>query len=792
MKIRDIIKNNSLLIIPSGIKSNIISEVTKLDGFYNIKYVSFEEIENRLYSYDKDAILYLMDKYHYKYNVACVLLNNIRYVEDKFYNNKKIDNLVKIRSELLELGFIKYRDIENYQYENIIVYGYTYISKYRKKILNSLEDKYNIYYIEDEDFGKDNKIYEFNSIKDEIVFVCESICDLINKKIAISNIKLVIEDSSYEKLVNNIFSLYGLKTNIKNKTSLDVSTIGRYFLDNLDKDIEDILDKIKDDFDMNNSNNTLVYNKIINLLNKYKNLDNINKIIEYDFKHSYLDSIRYDNEIEVVSIYDNVFNDDDFVFILGFNQNQIPRINKDEGFFNNSELELLQLDTTIDKNKYEKAGIIRTIKSINNLVISYKLVDNNGSYLLTTLNDNLGYEVIRDNKKKLIYSNSYNKIKLGMLIDNLVKYGVYSDDLDKLYNSYLDINYLDYDNTYKQIDKNDLLEYLDNKILLSYSSLSNYFECSFKYYLTNILKIVPYEKTYKSLIGDVFHYILSICFDNEIDIDKEYDLYLEKVDFEIGFKERYFFDKLKDDLKFVIDSIKEQYKHTTFKDAYYEDKIIISKEINDVEITFMGIIDKLMYKKINDRELIAIVDYKTGNPEININNAIYGLDMQLPIYLYLAKNSSNFNNPIIVGFYLQKLLNSLVVKDYKNDYLDLKRDNLKLAGYSIDNSDLLSEFDDSFNKSSVIKSMSTTKNGSFNHYSKVVSEDNIDKLISIIEDNINKATNKIINANFDINPKILGKENKGCAFCIFSDICYVNPKNYVRLKEVDDIYKEVL
>ena len=205
----------------------------------------------------------------------------------------------------------------------------------------------------------------------------------------------------------------------------------------------------------------------------------------------------------------------------------------------------------------------------------------------------------------------------------------------------------------------------------------------------------------------------------------------------------------------------------------------------------MGFIDKLMYKKYNDKDMIAIVDYKTGNPSINLNNVLYGLDMQLPIYLYLARNSNNFNNPIIVGFYLQKILNSIVLKDYKNSYLDLKKDNLKLNGYSIDKIELLEEFDNSYNKSSVIKAMSTTKSGEFSHYAKVISEEEIDKLIEIISNNIDKATDDIINAKFDINPKVIGKENKGCNYCMFYDICYRSAKDLVKLKEVDDIFREV-
>lgn len=71
----------------------------------------------------------------------------------------------------------------------------------------------------------------------------------------------------------------------------------------------------------------------------------------------------------------------------------------------------------------------------------------------------------------------------------------------------------------------------------------------------------------------------------------------------------------------------------------------------------MGIIDRIMYKKDFDKTYVAIVDYKTGNPNISLDNAIYGIDSQLPIYLFLAKNSK-LKNIEFIGFYLNKIIHN--------------------------------------------------------------------------------------------------------------------------------------
>ena len=89
--------------------------------------------------------------------------------------------------------------------------------------------------------------------------------------------------------------------------------------------------------------------------------------------------------------------------------------------------------------------------------------------------------------------------------------------------------------------------------------------------------------------------------------------------------------------------------------------------------------------------------------------------------------------------------------------------------------------------STLIKSMKTTQKG-FSTYSKVLSDEKIDKLINIIDEIIDKNIKEIINAEFDINPKKIGKKNYGCEFCKYNDICFKtnndidNKKEYTNLE----------
>ena len=200
----------------------------------------------------------------------------------------------------------------------------------------------------------------------------------------------------------------------------------------------------------------------------------------------------------------------------------------------------------------------------------------------------------------------------------------------------------------------------------------------------------------------------------------------------------------------------------------------------------MGIIDKLMYKKENNKTYLVIVDYKTGNIPVNLNNTIYGIGMQLPVYLYLANNCDEIENAEVIGFYLQKILNNEIVKEKGKNYENQKKNNLKLQGYSINDESLLSKFDFSYKDSEVVKSLKVGNNG-FYAYSKIISKEEIDKLIEITKQNIDNAFDDILNAKFDINPKKIGKTNVGCEYCKFKDICFMKNEDIVELEEYKNL-----
>ena len=198
-------------------------------------------------------------------------------------------------------------------------------------------------------------------------------------------------------------------------------------------------------------------------------------------------------------------------------------------------------------------------------------------------------------------------------------------------------------------------------------------------------------------------------------------------------------------------------------------KVNLEKKI-DIDygnnVHFVGIIDKVLYYISDDTTYISLIDYKTGADRIDLEYLKYGLDIQLPIYLYLSTKLP-FNNIKHCGFYLQKF--------------NLKDNDYRLIGYSNSNKDILSIMDNNYDNSKIIKGLKTLKDGSFASYSNVLSCDEMDEIIKTTENIIDNVIKKIKDNEFMINPKVSKGTNISCEYCKFKDICFMNHNDEVEL-----------
>ena len=748
-------------------KKRILKELNNKKEILNVKFMSLDELINSLsFSFDQKSIYHIIKKYNVKYDNALVYLNNIKYINDTI-DNDKMTKLKEIKEEVKDELIYDNKFINYIRNKKIGIYGYNYINNYQKNILKN----YSYEIIDNPKNNYEHKIYSFNKIDDEIVFVLSSIYKLIKDGIDINKIKLINISDDYLFRLKYISELFNIKINFKSNRSI-YETI----------EFNNLLNEYINDREIESSNKSIL-DSFIRIVNKFNFIedkqDKIDMIIN-EAKNTLVESSIYDNAVEIISI--SELNDDEYGFYLGFTEELAYVKSRDDDFFSDKEKELLGLETSNEINKINKDNLINRIKSSKNLSLSYSLSSSFNIYYPSSIIDELNYEVIDNYKYNYECSKLFNILLFYKDIDKYVKYGDISDELITLNSNY---EYeKEYDNSYTGIDSNKIINSLDKGLNLSYSSMNKFYECKFKYYLENILKIKEDEETNAIFIGNLFHDVLSKMSNKDFNFDKEYESYIKDID--LTNKDKFFVNKLKDELKFVIDTINKQYKYMSFDKSLEEEKVEVNLDRN-IKITFKGFIDKALY---NDNKEMIIIDYKTGDTKLDLGNCYYGLNLQLPVYLYLSDNLDSIKNVEVLGFYIQRILNSTITakKDCKLD--DIKSDNLKLQGYTISDMDKISTVDSSYTKSKIIASLGVKQDGDFYTASKVLSRDEMDNLKTLVKTKIDEMIDDILSSSFEINPKKIDGKDVSCTYCKYKDICYKKEKDYKYLDKKD--YKEFL
>ena len=252
-----------------------------------------------------------------------------------------------------------------------------------------------------------------------------------------------------------------------------------------------------------------------------------------------------------------------------------------------------------------------------------------------------------------------------------------------------------------------------------------------------------------------------------------YDEYVKKEE-NIVFnnKDLFFINILRKEIHFVVNAIREQYKHSSHTDTWHEKRVEIDRD-GRIKTKVKGFVDKLLV--LNNS--VIIVDYKTNNTEVNPDLFEFGLSLQLPIYLYLLKELDS--NIEVAGMYMQHILDLKSEFDNTKDPLIEKTKRLKLSGITINDIDLISKFDDSCDASEVIQGLRIVKKtGEFSKSKRILSYDDRNELLELVSTLIDNTIENVCDGNFDIRPiKITGHAD-GCNFCEYKDICFRKYKDF--------------
>ena len=760
-------------IICENSNKNVVLK-NNMDKILNYTFLTLNQlIEALTFNVSKEAIAYLSINKNIKPKIAKMYIDNLKY-ESLFFDNSKLNYLKELKEELEEKGFISYDELfVNYLKSTPVTFvGYleTKELKFCLNLLNKNNIKYELYNFKDLEYKK-RDVYGFRNISDESRFVFNKIKELLDSGISIYNIKIANYSDEYEYDFKRLSSYYQIPINFKAHQNILSTPIAHRLFELLELNLsfDDISKKLKEDF------NSPYLKKIINIINSYKLYHYESKLTKDIFKYELslmsFNKITYENGIELIDIETYASQINDHIFLLGFNLGSCPKIYKDIDYFDDRLRIKLGLDTSNDLNSYAKEDLLRALNRDTNIYISYKLKSSTANFIPSFLVKELGYNEVLDTHYQFGLNEAEDGVVYSISLDEYNKFGTIQNEFNK---TIYDINYLNYDNKFNGIDVDKLNENLE-VIKLSYSSLNNYYECPFKYYLKNVLNVSLITKNTSADFGTYTHEILEKSYDRDFDFEKVSEQALKHIkdnlnknNLDLTDRDLFFMELFKDLAKRVLEFNQKYEANTDFNDVLTEPKLMV--RLDNGKLIFEGKVDKILFNKKSDKTIFAVIDYKTGNNiDIDLSNLDDGMHTQLPIYYYLVKNSecvtNDFNNPDLIGLYYHKI--------------SLKDDNLKLKGYTKDgqaNIDIVDKDHTGEYIDSIVKLKSGMKN------KRSLSNDDINYFDELVVNLLNDAYTAIRGAKFDIKPK-KGKKINACSYCDMKDICY---KKYEDIFNLED------
>lgn len=759
----------NILIAPRKSFNSYFSKYRDSDIFNDLKCYSKEDlIKEAYYSYTDDALVYLIKNKHFEYALAKKYLQAVSVIKDYKGTNKKILELVDIQKELLKQNLLIHNEYLDYELStaNIDVAYYSNDDSQINKVLNG--KKYNVLNLET---PIELICSDFDTIDDELFFVFNKIAELISNGVNPNSISIFgLKDEDY-LLINRLTNHYHLHLNGFDSYKLIDSSSVRYLISNFENEniVDDIKEKFSDDPNID---------KILELFLKFK----IDSLSTFEQKRLLIDVFKSKSSSKVIykeaiNVIDEPFvNKGDYLFIVNFLQGTFPSVIKDDGILDDKDNVELGL-SSLEKLNFDNSSLFKNALSQDaHIFVSYSNRGKSGKTYPSPLKKDLNL-VFKHNP---VSQNLYSKFEAN--IQSAYHHDLKHDFLidSPLYNAYrkiLDISYRTYSNKY-----NKALHFISKQVQeLSYSSIKEYYQCAYRFYLGHILEIDPEDFTsYPALVGQISHYILENM--EKGSFDELYEKAIKEYGKDFDAKERFLLEIRKEHFRRGFDFIKEQESHINCPKPRREDRKLVV-DINPY-LRIRGRIDKYITFGNND-EYVIVVDYKSGHEEFVESLIPYGLSLQLPIYGLLIKGTKELGDKQIAGLFIQKTYNKHANQIDVNNVKYY--DELKLRGVFLDQVKVIENLDDSIyetNKSKYIASCQIKqiapnefvfgRNGS-----RARSEDWFNTQIETAKKLAISANENILDNKFDINPKIIKGNDKSCIHCPFRDICFRTNDDFV-------------
>lgn len=571
-------------------------------------------------------------------------------------------------------------------------------------------------------------------------------------------------------------------------------------------------------------------------------LDKFIKVISIGFDEYELATVPPSLDQVLVSSVDRMKNPNTkHLYLMGTTDGIFPLISKDDGILNDEDRSNLAdngIEVDIDsktKTFEEQFLVYRALTSTKRtLTVTYPIADHEGKTLRPSVIVSR-LKKIFPNIKNESYLNDTKYETSEEIIENITSKAPIFNDLIKSIKDYEEEKYIDlvwldtyryylndkeyhvraknivdglnYTNQVKKVESEKIRELYNNK-LFSVSRLEKYAQCPFAYFIQYGLKAKE-RKEFEFTPPDFGTFIHNILdkFSKQLskdnldwrDITFEYiservteivDELISKIPgyiLESSARYKYLAYRLKNMLVSSISIISHQIKKGSFDPTDYEVgfggngkyppiKIVLD---NGEEINLIGQIDRVDMLEDGKEKYIRIVDYKSGNKNINLTDVYYGLQLQLLVYLDAILETSKYNNgninPAAILYF--KVDDPIIKANEDMEDENIREEilkQLKMKGLVLKDSNIIRKMDntlpDGEKGTSLVVPASINKDGTISKTTSGVSQDEFNVLRKYVKNTIKELSKDMLGGNIGIQP-YKSKDSTSCDFCTFSSIC---------------------
>ena len=183
-----------------------------------------------------------------------------------------------------------------------------------------------------------------------------------------------------------------------------------------------------------------------------------------------------------------------------------------------------------------------------------------------------------------------------------------------------------------------------------------------------------------------------------------------------------------------------------------------------------GKIDRVDRAVSGGREMVRIVDYKTGGRDFDFAGVLQGLTLQLPLYLMAAAERAETR----AGLYYMPI-SQPVVSDSVEDMEGAVADAFRLKGLTLGDAAVIRASDNLIEgKSTVLYDVKST--GEEAYSGSVCSQTELDALIRIAHKKSERTLEQMLSGDMNASPAARKKRHEACEYCDYKSVCRFDPK----------------